>query len=371
VILLPPILAAAIAVGSRRRRLAGAVVVLGCATVVYVPYVAWASMKLGRFAPSPGIEYVRDARGLSDRLGLRWVGDPSVSWNDKARYMLDRSGDRFLLDVYFLENRVPELVDPPSVAPPLADARTPRQRTRDAMLRRLRIVFGNATRIPSLLRDEHLAPPAPWGLALVGGLVALARRSARRSIPVLVATGAAALVPYSSHVEPRFGYAVFAGAILFASGGWGWLAVSLRGLLPPLRYGVHAIVLASVLLPALEHDPRAGARSTRRLTQRQLGVEADRALAPGPLLAIRPIVPYFARRPYLKLPIASPDRVLDFARRRGAAGVVLEGAIDRAERPELAAWFGEHDPPGLRRVVRRDDPDGGTFLVYAVEPAPR
>lgn len=370
-ILLPPLVAAAVAVGSRRRRLAGAFVVLGCATVLYAPYVAWASSKLGRFAPAPGVEYVLDARGLSDRLGLRWIGDPSVSWNDKARYMLDRGGDRLLLDAYFLEDRLPDLTESPTVAPPHADARTPGERTRDELFRRWRILVGNLTRIPSLLGDEHLTPPGPWALAIVGGLVALARRSARRSVPVLLAAGAASLVPYASHVEPRFGYSVFAGTIVLAAGGWGWLAIVLRGARAPLRVGLHALVLASILLPALAHDPRAGTRSTRRLTQRQLGVDASRALPPGSLMAIRPLVPYFAGRPYLELPIASPDRVLDFARRRGAAGIVLEGSVDRAERPELAAWFGDGDPPGLRRVALRDDPDGGRFLVYAVEPGPR
>lgn len=372
-LLVAPVVALAVTACSRRRRLAGGSLVLLGALAVYAPYAAWTSWKLGRFAPSPGLEYVRDARLLSDRLDLRWVGEPSIPWSDKATFMLDRSGERRLLDVFFLDDRLPELAGAPGApdaAPADADERPTLERRRDEALRRGRIVAGNLRRMPSQLRVEHLAPAVPWGLALLGAACGVLRRSSRRLLPVLLSPALCAVAPYYSHVEPRFGYAIFAGTVVFAAGGWGWLAGALRrvGTIP--RSALHLLLLAGVVVPALFHDPRAGGISTRRLAQRDAGAEAAKLLPPGGIVSARPFVPYFAGRPFVVLPIASPERVLELARRERAAGIALESAQDRKGRPDLAAWLGPVDPPGLRRVYERNLGDDGTWIVYALEPAP-
>lgn len=372
-VLLAPLLAIA-AMGPVVRRpsapsgIARASAVVAAALVVYAPYAIWSSAKLGRFVPAPGIEYVRDARALADRIDLDSVGDPTIDWNEKARYMLDRDGTTFLLQAYFLEGRIPQTSAGPDEPVPVDDGRSVWRRRADELGRRWYIVRSSLRALPGSLRTEHLAPVVPWALALLGLGVGLFRRGTRRSLPILVAAGIVALAPYYSHVEPRFGYPVFAGMLVFASWGWGGIAGLLSGRARAARVVVHLVIAAGALVPALFHDPRAGAPTLRREAQREIAREADARLPEGPLLAVRPLVPYFAGRPYRALPIATPEEVLAYARHEGAAGIVLEGRVDRRERPELADWFDGRLPEGLREVAQVAAGDGGVFRALELVP---
>jgi 4-amino-4-deoxy-L-arabinose transferase-like glycosyltransferase len=341
------------------------------ALAVYAPYALWASLSLGRFEPIPGITYLRDMRTVSDIYGLRDGSTPPKDWTERARFVTDASHRELLLNAWFLERR---LVPPD---PRFADVSRATERAGQsplsvgALRRRRNIVLGNLVRIPAALAREHLLPIVPVALG-AAGLVSLVRRRRVRALAFLAWIFAGTLAPFASHVEERFLYAPFAVGLAVAAVGWGALDRPMRHNLPA-RIGAHSVLLAAVALAVVRHPfPGRDARAEFR-AQRRLGSEIARELPPGPVLAVRPAVPYWARRPYLPIPLGRPEDVLVYARTQGAVAIILETREDSRRRPELAPLLGDRPPEGFETVL--DAPEAGgapmrVLRILAEAPAP-
>jgi 4-amino-4-deoxy-L-arabinose transferase-like glycosyltransferase len=362
------LLAGTPAVAARLKgRLAAAGSAWALALAAYAPYALWASLSLGRFEPAPGITYLRDMRTVSDVYGLRDASTPPKDWTERARFVTDASHRELLLNAWFLERRLA----PPD--PRFADVSRATERPGQSPLsvgavrRRRNIALGNLERVPAALFREHLLPVVPVALG-AAGLVSLVRRRRFRALAFLAWIFAGTLAPFASHVEERFLYAPFAVGLAVAALGWGALDRSIRGSLPS-RIVAHSVLLAAIALAVARHPfPGHDARA-EFLAQRRLGSEIARALPPGPVLAVRPAVPYWAHRPYRPIPLGRPEDVLAFARAQGAVAIVLEAREDSRRRPELAPLLGDTPPEGFRTVLDAPEAGGAPMRVLRILPA--
>jgi hypothetical protein len=84
-----------------RRALASALVVAAGAAAVYAPYAAWASSRLGRVSPVPGMQYLSDMRTVCDRLSLREMDGPDLPWSERATYMVSADRASRVLETWF------------------------------------------------------------------------------------------------------------------------------------------------------------------------------------------------------------------------------------------------------------------------------
>ena len=352
---------------SWKGRLAAALCGAAVALAGYAPYAVWVSRSLGRFEPAPGITYLRDMRTVSDVYGLRGGATPPKDWSERTRFVTDASHRELLLDAWFFDRR---LVPPD---PRFADVSRATERPDQSSLslgaarRRRNILLGNLTRIPSALVQGHFLPVVPTLLGGVG-LVSLLRRRRYRPLAFLVVSFAGSLAPFASHVEERFLYAPFALGLAVAALGWGALHRSLRHH-PLSRAGVHAALLGATALSVARHPfPDREARAEFD-AQRRLGAELARLLPPGPVLAVRPAIPYWARHPYRPIPLGRPEDVLAFARAQGAVALVLETRDDSRRRPELAPLLSDPLPAGFEPLVERAEPNGESMRVLLIAPS--
>jgi 4-amino-4-deoxy-L-arabinose transferase-like glycosyltransferase len=349
-----------------RGRLAAAGVAVALALLAYAPYALWASVSLGRFEPVPGITYLRDMRTVSDVYGLRDAPTPPKDWTERARFVMDASHGELLLNAWFLDRR---LIPPdPRFADPSRATERPGQSPLSvgAVRRRRNIVVGNLERVPAALFREHLLPVVPVALG-AAGLVCLVRRRRFRALVFLAWIFAGTLAPFASHVEERFLYAPFAVGLAAAAVGWGALDRPIRRSVPA-RIGAHSMLLAATALAVARHPfPGRDARA-ELLAQKRLGSEIARGLPPGPVLAVRPAVPYWAHRPYRPIPLGRPEDVLAFARTQGAVAIVLEAREDSRRRPELAPLLGDSPPEGFQTVLDLPEAGGVAMRVLRILP---
>jgi len=356
--------------GSARRARAAGVFAL-TALAVFGPYVAWVSGRLGRFEPAPGVTFLRDIRYVSDRFGLRHGATPPQDWAERARFMADAAHERIVLEAWF---RSRTLLEPDERFAEARSGTTGSARSTDlagVLRRRRNILFGNLFGVPGAVWREHLAPAAVVVLAAIGALAATLTARIRHGGLFMATATVACLVPIASHIEGRFLYAPFAFALVLAAVGWaaidGGLRASRHLRHPVVRGVIHAAVLAAVAFGLHNHPMRGRDARASLSAQRSLGLDLDRALPVAPVLAVRPGVPYWARRPYAPLPVGRPEDVLAFAKSVGASAVVLELPSDATRRPEMMALVTGPAPPGFEPWLARRAADGSELRVYRVE----
>jgi len=375
---LAPVPAPAVRTRSRRLRVsaASALLVAAGAAAVYGPYTAWASWRLGRFSPVPGMQYLSDMRLVCDRLSLREMDGPDLPWAERALFVVSADRTRRVLETWF-DTRVllpPAATFAGATGSPEGPAPIPQTPSLAGIaLRRLRIVGESVRSLPSALREGHFLPVVPVLLGGAGLLAALTRRRRRRAVVFLALMGAAMLAPIVSHVEARFLYAPFVLGLVVAACGWGWigarlLAVGRGGATGrALCAGASLALGAGVAVSGVGHTDGSLEPRAREALHRGIAGEVARAAGSGPVLSVQANVPFWAGRPYRPIPVGPPGVVLDYARAQGAACLVLEGSRDLSRRPELAPLA--HDPPpaGFRLVSARPALQGGELRVFRIE----
>ena len=353
-----------------RTGLARTLMVAAGAVAVYAPYAIWASSRLGRPSPVPGMQYVSDMRDVCDRLSLREMDGPDLPWPERTTYVVSADRKRRVLETWF-DTRV--LLSPAATFADAArtEAGVPAPETPTLghlAARRVRIVGRSLRGLPSALREGHYLPLVPVVLGIVGLVTALARRSRRRAVLLLTLMGAATLAPIVSHVEGRFFYAPFALGLALAAGGWGWIAArlvaagGLAGVL--LRAGVHVALAAAVAASGVRHTDGVVEPLAREAVHRAIAADVARIAGDGPVLAVQGNVPFWARRPYRAIPIGDPAVVFDYARAQGASCLVLEGDRDLERRPQLAPLARDPAPAGFVLELTRPAPQGGELRVF-------
>jgi 4-amino-4-deoxy-L-arabinose transferase-like glycosyltransferase len=355
-------------------RLQSAALVVGAFIAVYAPYVLWASWRLARFAPSPGIEYVQSERGVSDHLGLREISS-HVPWTSRARFMLTSDHTALYLDTYFRTGTFPA-PDLDTVGRPLASDRPVAEVAspwRYVALRRWNIARGNLLRAPLKAAWAHFLPPVVVTLALVGLVAALWSPRGRQAMLLLALTSMASMTPLVSHIEDRFFYLPFAIVTMLASVGWGAALsvlafVPIRGVaLRIVQLALSSVLVALVAVAGMNHEGnRADAIARAELLKREAS-NLTATLPHGAVLSIDPHFPFWAGRAYRPIPFATPQGIVDYARAQGATALVLEGTRDLAERPDLDWLQADPAPPPFRLVFSTPHPSGGAFLVFAID----
>ena len=359
---------------SRTRRFASGMLVLGGALSLYAPYAAWASVKLGRWAPAPGIQYLQEMRFVSDRLDLRSIDGPYVEWSEWSKYLMASDHESRVLETYF-NTRVLLEPDPVFVVPRRStDVAVEPPLWSNIVKRRIYITLGNLRNTPYHLNAAGFLPIVTSFLGMVGAIVALSTHRTRRALVYLLILGAASLVPALSHMETRYLYLPFAFGLVLSAGGWGYLAGRLSRLTGRARRAtaatVHAALIALVALSGLHHH--AGHRLRYQLTdfRRELAPIVAELLPPGPLLARQMHVPYWAGRAYRPIPMADPVSLLDYARAHGAAGLFFDSVQDMSRRPHLSALLEDPPPPGFRLLLKKPGPEGGEVRVFGFDLEP-
>lgn len=356
-----------------RERLLGAAVVLAAFAVAYAPYVAWVSQRLGRVVVSPGIEYVRAERRVSDHLLLREVASP-VPWASRARFMLTVDHRALFLETYFLTGAFP-LPDPDVVPPPSGPAATrqpslPAEMSTWVLRRRWNILKGNLLLAPRKAAWAHFLPHVVVGLGILGLATALRSARGRKACLLLGFALFAALTPFASHIEDRFFYLPFTLGLVVSAAGWGALAGGLSRVqrsskaASAVRFAAHAALAGAVALSASRHEGNRAEAIARAEFLNESASDLRATLAPGPVLAVEPHFPYLAGRPYRPLPFASRQGILDYAKSQGASALVVEGRRDLSGRPDLA-WLAAEGPDSKFQLVRSvPHPSGGDLLIF-------
>ena len=371
----PPLLALWILVApfaGRRllsRRLLITATLVGGSLLAYAPYVAWASGHLGRLDFAPPITYLTHMRDMSDRLGLRWVEDATVPWQQRAAGLLNTDHTRLVLPERFSHSRRLE-PDPAGISLEYADLKPGEEPEMASILRRrLSIAAGNTARLQSTVRYGHFAP-AILVLLSLAGLPLLIHPRHRRGTLFLLLVLAGSLAPVFSHVERRFLYVAFGLTLLPAAAGWHTLArLAARAAGSRTRLA-QAAVSAGLLVLVLSAGLAHARVQERPAAEYRLMEHIAATLGQGPagaVLSVRPAEAYLAGRPFRLLPVATPAAVLDYARARGATQLVLEEHRDLAVRPALQALVGDSPPPGYTLTHVMDNPRGGRVRIFSLD----
>ncbi|HET9301122.1 MAG TPA: glycosyltransferase family 39 protein, partial [Candidatus Polarisedimenticolaceae bacterium] len=347
-----------------RARLAAVGWIVAGTLACYGPYVAWTSARLHRFAPLPSVEYVRDTRYVADRFGLREM-TPFIPWEERAMFLLTEDGRDRVLERYF-ETREMPAVRAEETEPERATAGPEHPPLPSEKLHRLlNIAVHNLRKTPWYLRTAHLLPPVPILLGLVGVVALLFRPRGWRPLLFLAALFGIGLLPIVTNLEERFLYPPFAAGLALAAHGWGEVDRRAAARLPSfLRIALHGVLLLGVAAWGLTHRMSETPKLAPEIAQRALAERAARTLPPGPLMAVRPHVPFWAGRRYAPLPIVDPADVLAFARLHGVRALVLQVPYDVRIRPELQSLTAAVPPPGFTRVDREPIGGGGELLLF-------
>lgn len=352
------------------KRLALASCLLAGAAGTYLPYAAWASVRMGRPTISPGLEYLRFTRLVADRLGLREIPGSSLDWSYQARIVPTADHRELVLPAFFRDGVMPS-ADPRFANPEtgLAPGRGAGDGWDRLARRRFVIVLQNLRELPYAIRADHFAPATLLLLGAVGVARAVVGTRRRSRLLFLATLAVLSLVPVASHIEARFLFEAFAVGLIFCAVGWGYVDRRTRRLPRGgalLAAVAHLAIAGAVLAAGLAHplggDPRPQRMSFLRA---QVGTVA---LPNGGMLAVQPQFPFVAGRPYRPIPLGEPEDVRAFARAQGAATLVVEGRRDLERRPSLARLATDDLPEGFRRIHTAPHPDGGDFQIFALDP---
>jgi hypothetical protein len=347
-----------------RARLAAAGWIVAGTLLCYGPYVAWTSARLHRFAPLPSVEYVRDTRYLADRFGLRDMS-PFIPWEERAMFLLTEDERERVLERYF-ETRTMPPVRMEETRPELATAGPAHPgKPGDRVRRLMNIAVHNLRKTPAYLRTAHLLPPVPILLGIAGVGALLFRPGGWRPLLFLTALFGIGLLPIVTNLEERFLYPPFAAGLALAAHGWGEVDRRAASRFPPLlRVAVHGLLLLGVAAWGVTHRMSETPKLAPERAQRALGVRAGSMLPPGPIMAVRPHIPFWAGRPYAPLPILDVAGLLSFARVHDVHALVFQVPYDLRIRPELQPLTAAVPPPGFTRLDRQPIAGGGELLLF-------
>lgn len=355
------------------RGIAAAAIVIVASALVYAPYAAWSSARLGRLALAPPIGYLQAMREVSDHLGLRNVKS-DVPWTERAKFALTEDHRDLYLRVFFLTGTFPDADRDVATAVEAPTGLSTVEQWKWVAKRRRNIALGNLVLAVRKAYWSHFLEPLTAALGAVGLIGALRIRRGRRALVLCLLIGIASLAPLSSHVEARFLFMPCAIGLVIAAAGWGVIARALAAARSPLRswpwarVALHLTIAAAVAVAGYAHDgrdPGAGARADFLQAQgNALASSSDE-----PILAIAPDVPYWAGRPYRPIPFSDAAGILDYARAQGASRLVLEQARDIEARPDLAWLIADDRPAAFHLVTSAPHPNGGRLLVFEIAPA--
>ncbi len=180
-----------------------------------------------------------------------------------------------------------------------------------------------------------------------------------------------------SYVQPRFLYASMALSVVWMARGWvaveEWLSATFLGsagrrnaiLRPAAACALAVLFGAAAMAQAL-----SPAHLTEHHWREHRGVgEKLREISPDsrPVMALTPVVPFYAGLPFELLPYDSLERVLEYARQRKVRYLVVHEETLRLQRPQLAILLDPPSaPPVLRHVLTAGSgkSDGPLVIVY-------
>ena len=183
-----------------------------------------------------------------------------------------------------------------------------------------------------------------------------------------------------SYVQGRFLYASIGLAVVWIARGWVRLEEWMHGSFmqsprlnsPATRAA--ATVLLSVIFSAtsLAHAVPP-VKVTRNLwhDNRIAGKEL-RKIAPegSPVMALTPIVSFYADLPFEMLPYADVQDVLKYAHHQGVRYLAVHVATFQIQRPQLEVLtHPEQAPAGLKEILHTGDPGHERFIVYELSDA--
>ncbi len=348
-----------------------------CGVVVAVAYGCYASavsLRLGRPCLSPGVDYLQSVREVAGHYGVRRFALAGVPWEDRALFLLDRDRTRFVLAEHFASHTLLP-ADPrwDFASAPAPDGSRPRSSVGREFLDTVRlrtfILSRTIAQLPRQFWGAHLVTPVLTVLGLAGVVAAMRSRRGRRGAAVLLGIGLLGLAPAASHLESRFLMTTFAASCLLAARGWAALD---RGLArtPRLRAPAHAAIAAGIVASTLSHATICPRPLADDALYREAGAVIARTVPPGPLLATRPHVPWFADRPYRRLPLGGGESAAEYFRNVGAAGIVINVPNESKRRADLGPLL-ELPPPHGFRLLARIEGEGGREVRVLVPEGPR
>jgi 4-amino-4-deoxy-L-arabinose transferase-like glycosyltransferase len=149
-----------------------------------------------------------------------------------------------------------------------------------------------------------------------------------------------------SYVQERFLYTSMALVVIWISQGWvrleEWLSDSFLGARgsgsPPVRRVLTAGLAVTLGLAALVHAIPPARRTRNLWENHRVAGEKLREIARGPdsVMALTPVVPFYAGLDFELLPYAGLEQVLVFGRHRGARFLVADLEMFPLQRPQLA-----------------------------------
>jgi hypothetical protein len=319
---------------------------------------------MGRFEAAPSIAYQSEVRDVSDRFGLRNAPGPAMDWSDRARFLLTRDHSGFVLERAFVTGTVPQ---PDSAYVHADDGGTvehPAGEVRRARFhRRVSIVLQNLRRVPSALREGNMTPVGILGLAALGALLMVRSRHGRARLAFLSLAGVASLAPALSHLESRFFYPLFSLVLISGIGAWAWLRETRLG-----RPLTDTLLTLTVLVATVPNLAPQTARLAKADLRRAAASWCRQHLAPGPILALGPGVPYWSQAPYRAIPMAAPEVIHEYARSQGAVALAFEES-DLARLPMLEPFRADPVPQGFRLVHTESEGSTDTVRIFAIEDA--
>ncbi len=183
-----------------------------------------------------------------------------------------------------------------------------------------------------------------------------------------------------SYVQSRFLYTSMALTVVWMARGWAvldeWISDTFIGSAWKWVRALRALAISGLAVvfsvTALAHALPPAQRTEHLWREHRTAGMKLREIAPDdhPVMALTPVVPFYAGLPFELLPYDSVERVLAYARRRGVRYIEVHEETLRLQRPQLAALLDPATaPPGLRHVLTAG-PEGGEeprVVVYELE----
>jgi len=341
-----------------------------------VPYVSWVHGKTGRWLVSPKAILTQahnvimtegQAEGWPEKYGSRL-------FYERVKFGLNKDGTEFRSSELFRElGLLPGGGQGPRVEMELSALLQPHHLAL--------VVFRNLLQIYVETIKSGYVVPTFLMMFLALGFASRPWRPGRERrghflmVWWLLAGGTWTL----SYVQQRFLYPSIVFVIPWMAEGWRRLEVWAResfgsgggrwsALLERSWAGVLTVVVAVGSLVHVIPPTRQIASTWKEL--REAGQELrESGAGEGTIMALTPVAAYYARMPFEMLPYADLDRVLAYARMRGARYLVADMVEFPNDRPQILSLLRPSTAPAdLRPVVRIDDDPERRVIVYEILP---